>query len=136
MGFSLGLGFSLGIRFSLGLGFSLGFRFSLGIGFSLGFRFSLGIGFSLKIEFSLGFRFSFGFKCWDSNSIGEEGGCQGGIGVNSDGLLQRWARGASTLDLVVMEFQMGCGQMDLASACVLRPLNHLVLDFKAGGVMG
>ena len=35
----------------------------------------------------------------------------------------------STLDLVVVEFWSGCGQMDLASACVLRPLNHLVLDF-------
>ena len=29
---------------------------------------------------------------------------------------------------------MGCGQTDLASACVLHPLNHLVLDFKMGGV--
>ena len=27
-------------------------------------------------------------------------------------------------------------QTDLASACVLRPLNHLVLYFKMGGVMG
>ena len=29
---------------------------------------------------------------------------------------------------------MGCGQTDLASACVLRPLNCLVLDFKMGGL--
>ena len=29
---------------------------------------------------------------------------------------------------------MGCRQMDLASACVLRPLNRLVLDFKTGGL--
>ena len=29
---------------------------------------------------------------------------------------------------------MGCGQTDLASACVLRPLNHLVLDFETGGL--
>ena len=38
-------------------------------------------------------------------------------------------KGVSTLDLVVAEFQSGCRQMDLASACVLRPLNRLVLDF-------
>ena len=31
-----------------------------------------------------------------------------------------------------MVFQNGCGQMDLASACVLHPLNHLVLDFEVG----
>ena len=42
------------------------------------------------------------------------------------------SEGASTLDLIVVEFQNGCGQMDLASACVLHPLNHLVLDFKVG----
>ena len=64
----------------------------------------------------------------------DKGGCQGRIGVNSDGFLQRWTRGVSTLDLIVMEFQMGFGQMDLASACVLRPLNCLVLDFKMGGL--
>ena len=28
-----------------------------------------------------------------------------------------------------MEFQSGCGQMDLASAYVLHPLSRLVLDF-------
>ena len=27
-----------------------------------------------------------------------------------------------------MEFRSGCGQMDLTSAYVLHPLNHLVLD--------
>ena len=43
--------------------------------------------------------------------------------------------GVSTPDLIVLEFQKGCGQMDLASACVLCPLNHLVLDFKTGGLM-
>ena len=74
----------------------------------------------------------FGVKCWDSNSIGEEGGRQGGIGVNSDGFLRRRAGGVSTPDLIVMEFRMGCGQMDLASACVLYPLNRLVLSFKMG----
>ena len=26
-----------------------------------------------------------------------------------------------------------CGQMDQASACMLRPLNRLVLDFEVGG---
>ena len=31
---------------------------------------------------------------------------------------------------------MGCGQTDLASACMLRPLNCLVLDFKMGGLNG
>ena len=35
----------------------------------------------------------------------------------------------STPDLVVMEFQSRCGQMGLASAYVLRPLNRLVLEF-------
>ena len=74
-------------------------------------------------------------KCWDSNSIGDEGGHQGRIGVNSDGFLRRWTRGASTPDLIVMEFWMGCGQTDLASACVLHPLNRLVLDFEMGGLM-
>ena len=29
---------------------------------------------------------------------------------------------------------MGCRQMDLASACVLCPLNRLVLYFETGGV--
>ena len=75
-----------------------------------------------------------GVKCWDSNSIGDEGGRQGRIGVNSDGFLQHWTRGASTPDLIVTEFRMGCGQTDLASACVLRPLKHLVLDFETGGL--
>ena len=41
-------------------------------------------------------------------------------------------RGASTPDLIVMEFQMRCGQMDLASACVLRPLNHFGPGFQDG----
>ena len=73
-----------------------------------------------------------------SNPIGDEGGHQGGIVVNSDGFLRHRARGVSTPDLVVTEFQMGCRQMDLTSACVLRPLNCLVLYFKTrgGGVMG
>ena len=68
--------------------------------------------------------------------MGEEGGRQGRIGVNSDGFLRRRAKGASTLDLMVTEFQMGCGQTDLASACVLRPLNRLVLYFKMRGGRG
>ena len=38
--------------------------------------------------------------------------------------------------LIVTEFWKGCGQTDLASACVLRPLNRLVLDFKMGGLAG
>ena len=58
------------------------------------------------------------------------------IGINSDGFLRRRAEGSLTPDLVVMEFQRGYGQMDLASACVLRPLNRLVLYFKMDGVMG
>ena len=32
-------------------------------------------------------------KYWDSNSIGDKGEHQGRIGVNSDGLLRRRARG-------------------------------------------
>ena len=66
---------------------------------------------------------------------GDEGVCQGRIRVNSDGFLRHWTRGLSTLDLIVREFQMGCRQTDLASACVLRPLNRLVLDFKTGGLL-
>ena len=38
-------------------------------------------------------------------------------------------QGALTLDLIVVEFWSGCGQMDLASACVLCPSSCLVLDF-------
>ena len=83
-----------------------------------------------------GGQFEHTVKCWDSNSIGDEGGRQGRIGVNSDGFLQRWTKGASTPDLMVTEFRMGCGQTDLASACVLCPLNCLVLYFKMGGVTG
>ena len=44
--------------------------------------------------------------------------------------------GASTPDLIVAEFRNGCGQMDLASACVLRPLNCPVLDFGVGSLGG
>ena len=44
--------------------------------------------------------------------------------------------GMSTLDLIVTEFQKGCRQTDLASACVLHPLNRPVLDFKTGGLAG
>ena len=58
------------------------------------------------------------------------------IGVNSDGLLRHRAEGSLTLDLGVTEFQRGYRQMDLASACVLRPLNRLVLYFKMDGVTG
>ena len=65
----------------------------------------------------------------------DEGGRQR-IEVNSEGFLRCRTKGASTPDLMVTEFWMGCGQMDLASACVLRPLNRLVLYFKTGGVTG
>ena len=68
--------------------------------------------------------------------MGDEGGCQGRIEVNSDGFLRRRTKGASTPDLIVMEFQMVYGQMDLTSACVLCPLNRLVLYFKMRGVTG
>ena len=44
--------------------------------------------------------------------------------------------GVSTPDLIVTEFWKGCGQTDLASACVLHPLNRLVLDFEVGGLTG
>ena len=43
------------------------------------------------------------------------------------------SKGESTLDLIVMEFWSEYEWMDLASACVLRPLNRLVLDFEVGG---
>ena len=79
-----------------------------------------------------GGEFEYTVKCRDSNSIGNEGGCQGRIGVNSNGFLQRQARGASTPDLIVIEFQMGCGQTDLASACVLRPLESFGPGFQDG----
>ena len=48
-----------------------------------------------------------------------------GLAVNSNGFLRCQARGAPTPDLGE--------QTDLASAYVLRPLNHLVLDFEAWG---
>ena len=67
--------------------------------------------------------------------MANEGGRQERIGVNSDDFLQCWTKGVSTPDLV-MEFRIVCGQMDLASACVLHPLNRLVLYFKMGGLMG
>ena len=67
---------------------------------------------------------------------GGKGVRQGKIGANSDEFLRRWAKGALTLDLIVTEFWKGCGQMDLASACVLRPLNRPVLDFETGGLVG
>ena len=72
-----------------------------------------------------GGQFEYTVKCWDSNSIGNVGGHQGGIGVNSNGFLRCWTKGVSTPDLIVMELRMVCRQTDLASACVLRPLNHL-----------
>ena len=81
-----------------------------------------------------GGQFEYTIKCWDSNSMGDEGGHQGRIGGNSSGFLRCWTRGASTSDLIVTEFRMVCGKMDLASACVLCPLNCLVLDFKTGGL--
>ena len=65
---------------------------------------------------------------------GDEGVCQGRIGVNSNGFLRHGTRGVSTPDLIVTEFRMGCRQTDLASACVLHPLNRLVLDFKMEGM--
>ena len=37
----------------------------------------------------------------------------------------------STPDLGVVEFRSWCGQIDLASAYVLCPLNRLILDFVA-----
>ena len=58
------------------------------------------------------------------------------IGINSDGFLRCRAEGLLTLDLVVTEFQRGYGQTELASACVLCPLNRLVLYFKMDGVIG
>ena len=73
-------------------------------------------------------------KCWEFKLNGDEGVCQGRIGVNSNVFLRHWTRKVSTPDLIVTEFRMGCGQMDLATACVLHLLNCLVLDFKMGGL--
>ena len=67
--------------------------------------------------------------------MGDEGGHQVRIGVNSNRFLQHRTKGASTPDLIVMEFWTVCGQTDLASAYVLCPLNRLVLYFKMRGVM-
>ena len=83
-----------------------------------------------------GGQFKYTVKRWDSNSMGGKGGHQGEIGVNSDGFLRRRTKGVSTPDLIATEFWMGCGQTDLASACVLHPLNRMVLYFKMRGVTG
>ena len=66
-----------------------------------------------------------GVKYWDSNSIGDEGGCQGKIGVNSDGFLRRWTKGASTLGLMVTEFRMVCGQTGPGFSLCATPLESL-----------
>ena len=50
-------------------------------------------------------RFYYTIKCWELNSRGDRGYVKEGLVVNSDGFLRCWARGASTLDLVVVEFQ-------------------------------
>ena len=45
-------------------------------------------------------------------------------------------QGGVNLDLEVVEFWSGCRQIDLASACVLHPLNRLVLDFVVWSWVG
>ena len=62
-----------------------------------------------------------------------------GMGNVKEGWVVKWLTlmssfnvrqgGASTPDLVVAELRSWCGQIDRASAYVLHPLNHLVLDF-------
>ena len=74
-------------------------------------------------------------KCWDSNSIGDEGAHQGGIGVNSDGFLRHWTRGASTLDLIVTEFQMVQTDGPGFSLCAV-PLESFGPGFQDGRVDG
>ena len=66
--------------------------------------------------------------------MGMKGYVKEGLELTPMGSFDVWTRGVSTPDLIVAEFWMGCGQTDLASACVLRPLNRSVLDFKTGGL--
>ena len=66
--------------------------------------------------------------------MGTKGYIKEGLELTPMGSFDVGQRGWSTLDLIVTEFWMGCGQTDLASACVLYPLNRLVLDFKTGGL--
>ena len=72
-------------------------------------------------------------KCWDSNSMGMKGYIKEGLELTPMCLFNV-GQGRCHPDLIVMEFRMGCGQTDLALACVLHPLNCLVLDFKTGGL--
>ena len=75
-------------------------------------------------------------KCWNSNSMGARGYVKEGLELALMGSFDVEPRGVSTLDLIVTEFWKGCGQTDLASACVLHPLNRPVLDFEMGGLTG
>ena len=74
-------------------------------------------------------------KCWNSNSMGARGYVKGGLELTLLGPFNV-EQGGSTPDLIVTEFRSECKQTDLASACVLRPLNHLVLDFEMGRLVG
>ena len=64
------------------------------------------------------------------------GGCQGRIGIHSDGFLRRRAEGSLTPNLVVTEFWRGYGQTDLASACAapLESLGPVLQDGWGDGV--
>ena len=64
--------------------------------------------------------------------MGDSGGRQGRIGVDSDRFLQHMAEGSLTLDLVVMEFWMGV-QIDRPgfSLCA-APLESLGPVFQDG----
>ena len=67
--------------------------------------------------------------------MGTKGYVKEGLELTPMGSFDVGQGGVSTPDLIVTEFRMRCGQTVLASACVLRPLNCLVLDFKMGGLM-
>ena len=75
-------------------------------------------------------------KCWNSNSMEARGFIKERLELTPMGPFDVEQEGASTPDLIVVEFRKGCGQMDLASACVLHPLNRLVLDFEVGSLGG
>ena len=90
-------------------------------------------------------------KCLESNSIGTRGNVkegwkltlmssfdieQGGVnsGPGGRGVLSNLEDSSIIAPEIVKRraekrSRSGCGQMDLASACVLQPLNCLVLDF-------
>ena len=67
----------------------------------------------------------------------DEGGHQGGIGVNSNGFLRRRAKGVSTPDLIVAEFWTVCRLDGPGFSLCAAPLESLGPVFQdEGGVTG